>query len=254
MSASASLWPKTTNKDLIISVANYLQELLNENKSSLDEVACDSLQIATESLQTIICPDDDSLPKPLFTLNELYNLYKSNNNLNSKEEKEESKKQESESFKPIPSNIQKRREKFLEFIKVLKKHDFFKGCPQGSNDYKIRMEKARVQYNTRFPNMSIDTLQWLTQTTQSKQPMDTDNNNNKKEINENDKKIGEQLKGEGNKLLGQKQYQNAIDKYTQAIKYNPQNAVYFSNRAAAYTYLRNYKQAVIDAKTASDHD
>ena len=231
-------------KDLIIGIANFLQDLLNQNKSSLDEVSIDSLTVCTESLQTLIAPDDDTLPKSSFSLKDVYQSYLATKGKNDDEKKQSLPSSESS----LPSNIQKRREKFLEFIKVLQKHDFFKGCPEGSEAYQQRMEKARTQYNTRFANMSIDSLDWLKDDNNNNQnqtpiPMDTDNNI----ITEDDKKEAERLKGEGNKLLGKKQYAQAIEKYTEAIKRNPQNAVYFSNRAAAQTYLKNYQQAVNDS-------
>ena len=229
-------------KDLIIGIANYLQDLLNQNKSSLDEVSIDSLTVCTESLQTLIAPDDDTLPKSSFSLKDVYQSYLVTKGKNDDEKKQSLASSESSS---LPSNIQKRREKFLEFIKVLQKHDFFKGCPEGSEAYQQRMEKARTQYNTRFANMSIDSLDWLKD--QTPIPMDTDNDNDNRIITEDDKKEAERLKGEGNKLLGKKQYAQAIEKYTEAIKRNPQNAVYFSNRAAAQTYLKNYQQAVNDS-------
>eukprot|EP01084_Bolivina_argentea_P046431 85526_1 len=85
--------------------------------------------------------------------------------------------------------------------------------------------------------------------------MDTDDNNNdNKIITEDDRKEAEILKGAGNKLLGQKQYKQAIAKYTAAINKNGQNAVYYSNRAAAQTYLKNYKQAINDSRKASSID
>ena len=181
------------------------------------------------------------MPKSSFSLEQIYKSYKSSSSSSSKQNNDDEKKE-------IPSNIQKRREKFLEFIQVLKKHDFFKGCPEGSNDYQIRMEKARTQYNTRFPNSSIDSLDWLKDNDNN----NNNNNNNKpREITDDDKKEGERLKGEGNKLLGRKQYSQAIEKYTAAIKCNSQNAVYFSNRAAAYTYLKKYQQAVSDSYVLS---
>lgn len=234
-------------KDLIIGIANYLQDLLNQNKSSLDEVSVDSLTLCTESLQTLIAPDDDTLPKSSFSLKDIYQSYTSSNK-NDDEKKQSTTTSSKSSSKSLPSNIQKRREKFLEFIKVLQKHDFFKGCPEGSEAYQQRMEKARTQYNTRFANMSIDSLDWLNDDNTNQKPtkMDTDNTDNRI-ITEDDKKEAEKLKGEGNKLLGKKQYAQAIDKYTKAIKLNPQNAVYFSNRAAAHTYLQNYQQAVDDS-------
>ncbi|CCK72970.1 Sgt2p KNAG_0M01170 [Huiozyma naganishii CBS 8797] len=60
----------------------------------------------------------------------------------------------------------------------------------------------------------------------------------------------EALKLEGNKAVASKDYDLAVEKYTEAIKILPTNAVYFANRAAAYTNSQNYDEAVKDAEEA----
>jgi len=60
----------------------------------------------------------------------------------------------------------------------------------------------------------------------------------------------EKLKASGNALMSSKQYQPAIDAYTQAIDLNPQNPVYFSNRAAAHSSLGDHSAAAEDAELA----
>ncbi|RLN94826.1 hypothetical protein BBJ28_00011156 [Nothophytophthora sp. Chile5] len=44
----------------------------------------------------------------------------------------------------------------------------------------------------------------------------------------------EGFKAEGNKLLAEKQFKEAAEMYTRAIELDPDNAVYYSNRSAAY--------------------
>lgn len=60
----------------------------------------------------------------------------------------------------------------------------------------------------------------------------------------------EALKLEGNKAMAAKNYELAIEKYTDAIAVLPTNAVYFANRAAAYSSLKNYTDAIKDAESA----
>jgi len=242
MAQSSNLWPNGGNKDLLIAIANYLQDMVTSNKS-LDELHVDSLQVVTESLQTIICPDGDDLPKAPFTLEALYAAYTKDSSSSSSNDDEKRP--------PLPANIAQRRKKFLEFIAVLKQHDFFKNCAEGSAKFTQRMEKARTQYNSRFAAMSIDHLSWLEDADPA--PMDTDDAA-PRVISEADKQQAEALKAEGNKLLGQKAFAAAIEKYSAAIKLNNRNAVYFSNRAAAHTYLKNFDQAVADARQASEID
>lgn len=57
-------------------------------------------------------------------------------------------------------------------------------------------------------------------------------------VTDEQKSQAEAKKAEGNALLGQTNYPAAVDKYTQAIRINPNNAIYYANRAAGnmYTY------------------
>lgn len=67
---------------------------------------------------------------------------------------------------------------------------------------------------------------------------------------EEDKQKAEELKAQGNKAIGAKEYPAAIDFYTQAIELNPTNAIYLSNRAAAYSSSGAHDKAVDDANAA----
>lgn len=60
----------------------------------------------------------------------------------------------------------------------------------------------------------------------------------------------EEFKLQGNKAMASKDFELAIEKYTEAINVLPTNAVYFANRAAAYSSLKQYEQAVDDAQSA----
>jgi small glutamine-rich tetratricopeptide repeat-containing protein alpha len=60
----------------------------------------------------------------------------------------------------------------------------------------------------------------------------------------------EELKKEGNKLLSAKDFEGAIAKYTEAIAADDSNAVYFANRAAAYSQAGKHDLAAADAKHA----
>ncbi|XP_055514502.1 small glutamine-rich tetratricopeptide repeat-containing protein alpha-like [Leucoraja erinacea] len=64
----------------------------------------------------------------------------------------------------------------------------------------------------------------------------------------------ELLKTEGNEQMKVENYQSAVEYYTQAIDLNPNNAVYFCNRAAAYSKLGNYTGAVEDCEKAITFD
>lgn len=69
-------------------------------------------------------------------------------------------------------------------------------------------------------------------------------------VSDEDKAKAEALKLEGNKAMGARSFQEAIDAYTKAIALNPTNAIYLSNRAAAYSSNREHEKAIADAEAA----
>lgn len=74
-------------------------------------------------------------------------------------------------------------------------------------------------------------------------------------IDESDEKIKEKAEGlklEGNRAMASKDYETAISKYSSAIELIPTNAVYLSNRAAAYSSMRNHELALKDAEKATE--
>ncbi|KAK4234681.1 hypothetical protein C8A03DRAFT_37536 [Achaetomium macrosporum] len=67
---------------------------------------------------------------------------------------------------------------------------------------------------------------------------------------EEQKKQAEALKSKGNAAMAQKDYPAAIDFYTQALALHPGNAIFLSNRAAAYSAARDHESAKADAEAA----
>ncbi|XP_075079414.1 serine/threonine-protein phosphatase 5-like isoform X1 [Nicotiana tabacum] len=64
----------------------------------------------------------------------------------------------------------------------------------------------------------------------------------------------EELKQLANEAFKGHKYSQAIDLYTQAIKLNSENAVYWANRAFAHTKLEEYGSAIQDATRAIETD
>lgn len=71
-----------------------------------------------------------------------------------------------------------------------------------------------------------------------------------KSISAEDKAQAEKFKQSGNTLMSSKQYDKAIEAYTQAIASDPTNPIYYSNRAAAYSSKGDHLSAVGDAEKA----
>ncbi|XP_051846568.1 small glutamine-rich tetratricopeptide repeat-containing protein beta-like [Antechinus flavipes] len=64
----------------------------------------------------------------------------------------------------------------------------------------------------------------------------------------------DQLKDEGNNHMKEENYGAAVDCYTQAIELDPNNAVYYCNRAAAQSKLGHYSDAIKDCERAIEID
>ncbi|BGP56584.1 hypothetical protein JCM8202_000230 [Rhodotorula sphaerocarpa] len=69
-----------------------------------------------------------------------------------------------------------------------------------------------------------------------------------------DKAGAEAAKSRGNQLMAKKDYQGAIDAYTEAVGKDGSNPVYWSNRAAAYSQIGQHESAVSDAREAINVD
>lgn len=65
-----------------------------------------------------------------------------------------------------------------------------------------------------------------------------------------EKTRAEELKVQGNKAMTSKDYARAIDLYSQALALHPGNAIFLSNRAAAYSAARDHESARADAESA----
>ncbi|KAI9106154.1 hypothetical protein DFS34DRAFT_602409 [Phlyctochytrium arcticum] len=74
------------------------------------------------------------------------------------------------------------------------------------------------------------------------------------EVKAEDQAKAEELKGAGNKAMAAKDFDGAIKFYSQAIDLDKRNAVFYANRAAAYSQIAKYDDAVSDAKKAIDVD
>ncbi|KAF8506882.1 putative stress-induced protein STI1 [Russula emetica] len=69
-----------------------------------------------------------------------------------------------------------------------------------------------------------------------------------------DKDAAEKYKQKGNAFMTGKQYDKAIEAYTEATKLDPSNPVYYSNRAAAHSCKGDHLTAAIDAEKVLEID
>lgn len=73
-------------------------------------------------------------------------------------------------------------------------------------------------------------------------------------VSAENKAQAEKLKQTGNGLMSRKDYSKAIESYTEAISLDGTNAVYYSNRAAAYSSLGEHDKAIEDSEKALEID
>ncbi|CAG5115925.1 unnamed protein product [Candidula unifasciata] len=64
------------------------------------------------------------------------------------------------------------------------------------------------------------------------------------------KEEAERLKNKGNDFMKQERFSEALESYSQAIRLDSRNAVYFCNRAAAYSQLNKHQLAIDDCNRA----
>lgn len=74
------------------------------------------------------------------------------------------------------------------------------------------------------------------------------------EVDEDVQSKADALKMEGNQAIRGQDYATAVAKYSQALDLIPDNIIYLSNRAAAYTSAKDYENAIVDATKASELD
>jgi len=72
----------------------------------------------------------------------------------------------------------------------------------------------------------------------------------KEEVSAVDKQAAEKHKCDGNDFMKVENYQQAVSAYSQAIRIDGNNAVYYCNRAAAYTAMQNFNNAISDCEEA----
>jgi len=112
--------------------------------------------------------------------------------------------------------IQEKRLK--QFIAVLKSKGYFQGVKEGTPAYFERYETAKRKFEER--NNPYDGL------------------------------TADQLKTHGNQKMANGYYQEAVTCYTKAIEMDDTSAIYYANRASAYTHLKQYSKAIVDCETA----
>merc|ERR1711907_74748 len=131
--------------------------------------------------------------------------------------------------------------KYVKFIGTLSDAGFFKGVEEGTPDYEARLTKAHDTYVAKYGNTPVS------QAATAAAPTIPELSTAEKEA----KAAG--LKEQGNKALAAKNFDQAVDFYTQALAL-VENHIFRSNRAAALSYLNRHEEALEDAEVAIQNE
>lgn len=111
------------------------------------------------------------------------------------------------------------------FLDRLKVSGFFAGLEEGSPEFLNRLSKAKAKFTERYPGAPVPPIRSLLEGIHHI----SDAVDNKAEA--------EKMKEKGNEMLKAGRHREAIEFYTEAIKLDATNAIYFSNRFATSTPL-----------------
>ncbi|KAL8482160.1 hypothetical protein ACS0TY_028354 [Phlomoides rotata] len=121
-------------------------------------------------------------------------------------------------------------ELFVQLFGGLEKIHYFRRMPDG-NDDQMQLDRATNLFHNAVQEMQMAGC------------------------NSSDRKIlADTFKSQGNKAMQAKLYAESIELYTFAIALCDDNAVYYCNRAAAYTQIRRYTEAVRDCLRSIEID
>ena len=148
--------------------------------------------------------------------------------------------------------------KFQRYLDTLTKKGVFKGVEEGSAGYIDRMSSIVSKFLDKVEAPSAPVSNVKDDKDDDEEDGDEDDEDDDEEeeevtYSEEDLQKAENLKTQGNDLLKAKKYNEALDLYSQAVETvskGPNSHIYYSNRAAAYTYLKNYDSAISDCKKA----
>ncbi len=125
--------------------------------------------------------------------------------------------------------------------------------PQPQLHTKTSLEGSRVasqkDISSATPSRSKSTAGLQQQTQQQEQPVDVAPQS--PQLRSHVKQAAEALKAKGNAAFRGSRWAEAIEKYTEAIELDPTNAIYYSNRAAAYMSLKKYQLALADCEESN---
>ena len=135
------------------------------------------------------------------------------------------------------------------FLATLTSRGFFQGLVEGTQAYSDRLDKAKAKFKEKFAGASQTDME-TPKSGISSAPQSTGGLRDRMAHESQKMEQAEAFKMQGNSFLADKRFADAVNSYTRAISLCPTNAVYYSNRAAAYTHLAKYDDAIADCRHA----
>ena len=132
---------------------------------------------------------------------------------------------------------------FQKFMDTLKERGFFAGLSEGSEEWEARQRKARAKFDLRSKAAAGSSPD-------KKQVAAQDELRHRLAQETKRMEDAEAAKTKGNAFLSAKNFADAVSSYSEAVRLWPTNAVYYSNRAAAYTHMQMYEEAIADCTKA----
>ncbi|KAF2070472.1 hypothetical protein CYY_008213 [Polysphondylium violaceum] len=196
---------------LAVSILNFLKETL----STLPADSAESLEVSMDCIRDVFgVNESDPQLQSNASLLDIFTAYSNANNSNNNTTTSEtatklSREQvEQELYSQIPPNL---HGSFKQFVDIIEQKGAFNG-----QDYE-RVLRASKQKFAESKAVEI-------------------------------KEAAERVKVEGNNKLQSSDFQGALNCYNTAIAYDPTNAIYYANRAATYSSLGQFENAVQDSQ------
>jgi len=254
-----------SRSQILFILLEYLQETKKEG--NLDEDALESIDVASQCLSSAFKLDISSEEQK-----KLYSLKPQNLEqilslgLSGKQRIAEALEllRQKQLENPSCDDVE---QKFAQYVQVLKQKGFFDGLSIGSPEYEQRFMRARQKFMEKYqidlekerkghsqtpPTASLDPSlsPVLSTATSEEKDLHTSKTNSSVSSLSESIDLAEKFKMEGNQCLSLKEFQKAIENYSKAIELNSSNAIYFSNRAAAYSHIGMHENAIEDCLAA----
>jgi len=210
------------HKLILFNIAEYLQEL-KATPGLVEEEAAESLDVATQCISSVFGLDITDVEHQ-----KRYSFKpKSFAEIIAQGLAASQKTETTQKASGLDHDLEA---KFQQYIQLAAQKGYFNGVNPGTPEYEQRYAKAKAKF--------------VESQAKPKQPEPV-------QFTQEEKlKYAEQHKVEGNQHLANKDYVKAIESYTRAVELNPDNAIYYSNRAAAHSHMNNHQLAIDDCLVA----